>query len=140
LTSKPEYIDQQKGVEWTGEKTGIPATIRNNDVVGSFAYNIFAGVFVATIFGAAFFFDLFWPERHESVGVKIAWRVCSVLACCFTLSSAIVLSVVLSTHRAELVGRVATYPLDPPLEYKHNHEAVASLALIWLGWLATLWR
>lgn len=41
------------------------ANISNNDIIGSFAYNIFAGVFVATIFGAAFFFDLFWPERKE---------------------------------------------------------------------------
>ena len=127
-------------MERYGERAGIPATVRSHDVVGSFAYNIFVGVFIATIFGSAFFFDLFWPERYEIRGVKIAWRVCSVLACCFALSSAIVLSVVLSTRRAEIVGPVITYPLEPPLQYKRNHEAVASLALIWLGWLATLWR
>jgi hypothetical protein len=36
--------------------------------------DIFVGIFVATIFGAAFFFDLFWPERHESLSVKLAWK------------------------------------------------------------------
>jgi hypothetical protein len=47
----------------------------NNDYVGIGSFNIFVGVFVATIFGAAFFFDLFWPERTESRAVKRAWRV-----------------------------------------------------------------
>jgi hypothetical protein len=115
-------------------------TVLNNDLVGSFSYNIFVGVYVATIFGAAFFFDLFWPERHEITGVKIAWRICSVLACCFALTSAIVLTVVLSTHRAVLTGPTGVHVTRPPLEYKHNGKAIASLVLIWLGWLATMWR
>lgn len=42
----------------------------------------------ATVFGAGFFFDLFWPERHESRAVKQAWKysaifvtVCTFAAC-----------------------------------------------------------
>jgi len=94
---------------------------------------------VATIFGAAFFFDLFWPDRHESKSVRIAWKACSVLASCFALSSAILLTVILSTHKATLTGDATglDLKLDPPLSYKHNAEAIASVVLIWLGWIAT---
>lgn len=119
---------------------GSPARIVNNELVGAFSYNIFAGVYVATIFGAAFFFDLFWPERREVWGVRIAWRICSVLACCFVLSSALVLTVILVKHRAVLVGPAGNIKLKPPLVSKNRGEAIASLVLVWAGWLATCWR
>jgi hypothetical protein len=69
-----KYVDQQKDFE---RRPGV--SVRNNDIVGSFSFNIFVGVFVATIFGAAFFFDLFWPERSETKAVRIAWKACAVL-------------------------------------------------------------
>jgi len=133
------YVDEQKQVEHSSR--GNFASVKNDDIVGAFSYNIFVGVFVATIFGAAFFFDLFWPERHESKAVRIAWKACSVLACCFALSSAIVLTVILATKNAILTGPLSNgeTKLDPPLEYKKNGEAIASVVLIWLGWLATIW-
>jgi len=133
------YTDEQKDVERHSKSLGNPISVRNNDIVGAFSYNIFVGVFVATIFGAAFFFDLFWPERHESKSVMIAWKACAVLASCFALSSAILLTVIMSTHKATLTGESngLNYHLDPPLKYKHNAEAIASVVLIWLGWIAT---
>jgi hypothetical protein len=69
-----KYVDQQKDFE---RRPGV--SVRNNDIIGSFSFNIFVGVFVATIFGAAFFFDLFWPERLESKAVRVAWKACAVL-------------------------------------------------------------
>jgi hypothetical protein len=115
--------------------------ISNNDIVGSFSYNIFAGVFVATIFGAAFFFDLFWPERVESRSVRLAWKICSVLSVIFVLASAINLTVIVATHRAYLTGLDdGTVNLDPILIYKKNGEAIASVVLIWIGCLFTMWR
>ncbi|KIW06414.1 uncharacterized protein PV09_02865 [Verruconis gallopava] len=130
-----DYVDEQKQVEHNQPER----TIKNDNIVGSFSYNIFVGVYVATIFGSGFFFDLFWPERHESTSVKMAWRVCSVLACCFTLSSAILLTVILSTKHAILVGDTTglELQLSPPLSYKHNGEAIASVVLLWCGWVAT---
>lgn len=108
--------------------------------MGAFSFNIFVGVFVATIFGAAFFFDLFWPNRSESGAVRIAWKACAVLASCFALASAVLLTVIMSRHRAILVGDAGDTKLDPPLEYKKSGEAVASVILIWLGWVATCAR
>jgi len=127
------YVDEQKDIERNHGNS-----ISNNDIVGAFSFNIFVGVYVATIFGAAFFFDLFWPERHESKSVRIAWKACSVLASCFALASAIVLTVIVSTHRAKLTGP-GNVKLSPPLAYKKNGEAIASVVLIWLGWVATVW-
>lgn len=62
----------------------------NNDYIGMASYNIFAGIFVAFIFGAAFFFDLFWPARHEDRGIRLAWKGTSVAACIIMFASCIV--------------------------------------------------
>jgi hypothetical protein len=98
-------------------------------------------VFVATIFGAAFFFDLFWPLRKESNAVQIAWRVCSVLAVIFVFASALNLTIILATHRAILTGVVGQeVRFKPVLVYKKNGEAIASVVLVWIGWLFTMWR
>jgi hypothetical protein len=133
------YIDEQKTLKQQSLGLGSEVTVKNNDIVGSFSYNIFVGVFVATIFGAAFFFDLFWPERHESKAVMTAWKACAILSCIFTLSAAILLTVIMATHRAVLVGDAPglVIPTTPALIYKKNGEAIASVVLIWLGWLAT---
>jgi hypothetical protein len=137
-----DYVSEQKYVEGYSRELGGPISVKNNDIVGAFSYNIFVGVFVATIFGAAFFFDLFWPERHESKAVRIAWKACSVLASIFALTSAIALTVILSTKKAVLVGDATglQLKLDPPLSYKSNGESIASVVLIWLGWIATCAR
>jgi lipid-A-disaccharide synthase-like uncharacterized protein len=142
LMNSLDYVDQQKYVERYSRSLGPRISVKNNNIIGAFSYNIFVGVYVATIFGAAFFFDLFWPERRESKAVRIAWKACSMLACCFALSSAIVLTVILSTKRAILVGDSTGLELrlSPPLEYKSNGEAIASVVLIWLGWVATCAR
>ena len=133
-----EYTSDQRAIERNSSGT---TTEHNNDIVGAFSYNIFVGVFVATIFGSAFFFDLFWPERKESPAVRVAWKVCGVLSCVFTLASALLLTVLISTRQARLVGSPnGTETLKAPLSYKKNAEAIASVSLIWPGWLATIWR
>ncbi|TID24330.1 hypothetical protein E2P81_ATG02631 [Venturia nashicola] len=135
------YKDEQKNIQ----KAYPNANIANNDIIGSFSYNIFAGVFVATIFGAAFFFDLFWPERMESKPVQLAWKICSILSVLFVLASAINLTIIISTHQALLSDPTGSVPqsvldgLNPVLNYGKNGEAVASVVLIWIGWLFTIW-
>lgn len=133
--------DQQKNIQ----NQYPDANISNNDIIGSFSYNIFAGVFVATIFGAAFFFDLFWPERRESKSVQWAWKICSVLSVLLVLASAINLTVIISTHQAYLSDPTGSVPqsvrdsLKPVLNYGKNGEAIASVVLLWIGWLFTIW-
>ncbi|KAF1986826.1 hypothetical protein K402DRAFT_404134 [Aulographum hederae CBS 113979] len=139
-----DYLDQQDDVA----RLNPNAEVHNNDFVGAFSYNIFVGVYVATIFGAAFFFDLFWPERQESKAVKIAWRVCSVLAVIFVASSAILLTVILFTHHAFITGLAPeegdrlleeTHTTgQSPLSYRTNGRGIASVAFIWPGFLATI--
>ena len=80
------YLDQQDYVQSQHPGTGAEY---NNDYVGIASYNIFTGVYVACVFGGAFFFDLFFPERREDRGIRIAWRCCSVAACIFVLGDAI---------------------------------------------------
>jgi hypothetical protein len=118
--------------------------VHNNAFVGIASYNIFVGVYVATIFGSAFFFDLFWPERHESAAVKLAWRICSVLACLFTLACALAYTVILATYTAWVSGTDAANAArllrqygGSPMRYRDNGRAVASVVFLWPGMLAT---
>lgn len=90
-----EYVDQQSFIE----NLDTNAQVHNDDFVGIASYNIFVGIFVATIFGAGFFFDLFWPERHESKRVRLAWKICAILACIMALADALALTVrILNSH------------------------------------------
>jgi hypothetical protein len=120
----------------------------NNDYVGIGSFNIFVGVFVATIFGAAFFFDLFWPERTESRAVKRAWRICAVLACVLTLACALPYTYIVATRRAYATGVDAAaaerllqeFGKENPLVYRRNPRAVASIVFLWPGMVFTFIR
>lgn len=86
---QPDYVDQQNGIQTREPR----ALVHNDDFVGIASYNIFVGVAVATIFGAGFFFDLFWPERHESNSVRLAWKICAVAVSFMAFADAIALTV-----------------------------------------------
>lgn len=141
-----DYIDQQNYVAAhnPGPET---ATVHNNDYIGIASFNIFVGIYVATIFGSAFFFDLFWPERQESPAVKLAWRVCSVLACLMTLACALAYTVIVATHSAYVTGtdaatasRLLAEYHGSPLQYRKNGRAVTSVVFLWIGMVATFAR
>ena len=125
--------------------------VYNNDFIGVASYNIFAGVFVAFIFGAAFFFDLFWPERHESKSVLIAWKVCGVLSVIFYLASALAETVITAENCGYFVlptglpagygdSLLSQFTKDggTPLCYRKNSRAVASVVFSWLGFVSVL--
>jgi lipid-A-disaccharide synthase-like uncharacterized protein len=138
-----DYVDQQEFVSALNRNV----TVHNNDYIGIASYNIFVGIFVATIFGSAFFFDLFWPERHESPSVKMAWRICSVLACMMTLASALAETVIVARNSAYVTGTDAGMAHEllaeyggSPLKYRHNGRAVASVVFEWPGMIATFAR
>ena len=95
-----EYVDQQ---EFIARQDHL-AVVYNDDFVGIMSYNIFVGVAVATIFGAAFFFDLFWPERQESPSVHLAWKICAVIMCVMGLADALAMTVIVATKSAYLSG------------------------------------
>ena len=111
----------------------------NNDYIGVASYNIFAGVFVAFIFGAAFFFDLFWPERHENKAVRTAWKVCGVLACVFYCADAFALTIITAIRCQHFRGEGFTdayaesllrqFKKDggTPLCYRNNGRAIAAV-------------
>ncbi|CAO2653276.1 Nn.00g026870.m01.CDS01 [Neocucurbitaria sp. VM-36] len=135
-----DYVDQQDFVA----KQNPNATVHNNNYVGIASYNIFVGVYVATIFGSAFFFDLFWPERRESSSVKLAWRICSILACLFTLSCALAYTDIVAKGSAYVTGvnaaetqkLLAAYG-GSPLRYRDNGRAIASVVFLWPGMIFT---
>ncbi|MCJ1277379.1 hypothetical protein MMC21_005191 [Puttea exsequens] len=136
-----DYVDQQEFVAGLDHL----AVVYNDDFVAVASYNIFCGVFVATIFGAAFFFDLFWPERKESKGVHLAWKICAVLACVFTFGDALALTIIVATKSAYMTGvnggaATALFKQykDIPLVYRHNVKAVAAVVLLWPGLLFTV--
>lgn len=143
---RADYNDEQRKVH----RLDGNAHVHNDDYVGAASYNIFAGIFVAFIFGAAFFFDLFWPERHESKSVRIAWKVCGILAVLIHLAAALELTVITATHQgyvtgvsaqrgAELVGQFHKDD-GTPLNYKKNPRAVAAVVFVWLGWISVVPR
>jgi uncharacterized membrane protein len=92
-------VDQQSFVE----NLNHLAAVYNDDFVGIASYNIFVGIAVATIFGAAFFFDLFWPERRESRSVRLAWKISAVVVTVMCLADAIAMTVGLLNRIEEAV-------------------------------------
>jgi len=138
-----DYVDQQDFLA-----AQFPtAYVHNNNFIGIASYNIFVGIYVATIFGSAFFFDLFWPERHESRGVKIAWKVCSVFACMLTLACALAYTYIVASKSAYVTGvdaaiaqaDLAAYG-GSPLRYRDNGRAIASVVFLWPGTVFTFVR
>ena len=120
-------------------------TLSNDGYIGAASYNIFAGVFVGFVYGAAFFFDLMFPERKEDRGIRIAWKVCGVLAVIFHLGAAITLTIITVTRHASVKASIP--PLndeefwwhqyskhsEAPLSYGHNPRAIAAVVFVWLG-------
>ncbi|RWQ94464.1 hypothetical protein C8Q69DRAFT_507835 [Paecilomyces variotii] len=137
-----DYTDQQSFVE----NLNNLAAVYNDDFVGIASYNIFVGVAVATIFGAAFFFDLFWPERHESAAVRLAWKISAVVISIMCLADAIAMTVIVATRRSYVTGvdaNEARRLLDqaqkhPNLIYRHNPYCIACVVLLWCGLVATI--
>ena len=147
-----DYTDGQKKVE---SLSAGGVKVHNDDYVGAASFNIFAGVYVATIFGAAFFFDLFWPERHESGGVRLSWKICGVLAVIFHLAATLALTVITASHRSYIKGDSFAsltesnqqfwwkqFPKhdEAPLIYRHNARAIAAVVFGWLGWCSVVPR
>lgn len=135
-----DYVKEQSRIQ----KLHSSARVHNDDFVGIASYNIFVGIFVATIFGAGFFFDLFWPERYESKPVRLAWKICAVLACIMGLADALAYTVIIARHRATITANsadalaIARMVINPPLIYRQNGRAIASVVLLWPGWMATI--
>jgi len=136
-----DYVDQQDGIETRSNHT---AHVHNDDAIGIFSYNIFIGIAVATIFGSGFFFDLFWPERHESRGVKTAWKISSLIVSFMALADAIALTVIVATKKAYISGVPHEEGLllfrengKPNPVYRHNPYCVASAVILWPGVVAS---
>lgn len=145
-----DYIDAQKFVKGLDQRVYV----YNNDYVGVASYNIFAGVFVAFIFGAAFFFDLFWPERKESKAVRIAWKTCAILAVLFYTADAFALTIITAMRCQHFSGpgitrnsAYANYLLGmfkkdggTPRCYRDNGRAIAAVVFVWPGYLSVIGR
>ncbi|RVX71925.1 hypothetical protein B0A52_04324 [Exophiala mesophila] len=130
-----DYVDQQSEIE----RLHSSARVHNNDFVGIASYNIFVGVAVATVFGAAFFFDLFFPERYEPKNIRWSWRISAIVVTIMTLADAIALTVIVATGKAwisaesEDARQIALQHLSPPLRYRDNGKAIASVVCLWIG-------
>lgn len=103
------------------------------------------GIYVATIFGAGFFFDLFFPERYEPANIRWAWKICAVVACITCLADALGMTVIVARYSASITANtadqlaIAQSTVNPPLKYSHNGRAIASVVLLWPGWVATVY-
>lgn len=142
LTTFQDYVDQQSDIE----RLHSSAAVHNDDFVGIASYNIFVGIAVATIFGAAFFFDLFFPTRYEPMNIRWAWRISAVVVSVMAFADAIAFTVITATGHAWVSANsadaeaIAQQHLDPPLRYRDNGKAIASVVLLWLGLVATIAR
>lgn len=137
-----DYVKEQSRIQHLHSS----ARVHNDDFVGIASYNIFVGVAVATIFGAAFFFDLFWPERYEPWNIRLSWKISAVVVTIMGLTDALGMTVIVARHRATITANtadqlaIAREVINPPLIYRHNGRAIASVVLLWPGWLATVAR
>ncbi|TVY87212.1 hypothetical protein LAWI1_G005387 [Lachnellula willkommii] len=136
-----DYVDQQDGIS---HRSHGRALVQNNDFIGVASYNIFVGIAVATIFGSGFFFDLFWPERHESQAVKLAWKISAIVISVMALADALAMTVIVATHRAHITG-VSSAEAEywfaangkPDPIYRKNADCVTSVVLLWPGVIAS---
>lgn len=141
-----DYIDQQNSLQ----KRFPGIDVYNDDFVGIASYNVFVGVFAAFVFGAAFFFDLFFPERYEPRWVQNLWMGCAIFTCLAATGDALGYTIILC-----LKGEHINYylPDDPelrkdierahnstPILYRHSGRAIASVVFLWLGWACAIAR
>ncbi|KAL9094752.1 MAG: hypothetical protein Q9165_003023 [Trypethelium subeluteriae] len=134
-----DYVQQEDYLSHRGY------TELNNNFIGIASYNIFNGIYIATIFGGGFFFDLFWPARAESPSVRVAWKVCGILACFSCAATAIAMTYIVVTGHATIPAQVPPQVLaglpkskDAPLRYRDSGRAMASAMLLWPGLLFTI--
>jgi len=121
-TFSADYVDQQDGISTRSQGRAL---VQNNDFVGVASYNIFIGIAVATIFGSGFFFDLFWPERHESESVKLAWKICSVVISIMAFADALAMTVCYKLPR--IINQMHADYLDRLLWPRIAHISQGSL-------------
>ena len=137
-------MDQQSEIE----RLHSSARVYNDNFVGIASYNIFVGIYIATIFGAAFFFDLFFPERWEPVNIRWWWRACAIFGCVMCLADALAFTVIVACYKSTITASsvdaaaIAQEKLhhDPNLVYRHNGKAVASIVFLWIGLVSTIAR
>lgn len=140
--ASPDYVKQQSRIE----SLHSSASVHNDDFVGIASYNIFVGIAVATIFGAAFFFDLFFPERYEPQNIRWAWRISAVVVTVMTFADALALTVIVATGNAWISAdsedqeEIARERINPPLRYRDNGRAIASVVCLWIGLVGTIAR
>ncbi|KAI1002445.1 hypothetical protein K3495_g5757 [Podosphaera aphanis] len=121
------------------------AVMHVRDIVTIMSCNILIGIAVATIFGSGFFFDLFWPERVESRGIKLTWRISSVAICIAALAVAVIMTIIVATRSASLSGIIPqdigsyfeAYPNPNPV-YRKNPYCLAAIIFLWLGVIASI--
>lgn len=137
-----DYVKQQSRIE----RLHSSAAVHNDDFVGIASYNIFVGIAVATVFGAAFFFDLFFPERYEPRNIRWSWRLSALFVTLLTFADAIALTVIVATGNAWIsansqdAAAIAQKDLNPPLRYRDNGRAIASVVFLWIGLVGTIAR
>lgn len=145
-----DYIDQQSYLQ----RLFPGLDVFNNDYVGIASYNIWVGVMIATVFGAGFFFDLFWPLRYEPKWVQWSWQGSAIFMCFAGLADAIAYTIIVSMRglvlngserldqiqSTELLQQLAQESTKTPLLYHNSGRAIASVVLLWLGWVATVVR
>lgn len=141
-----DYVDQQNYLQ----KRFPGIDVWNDDYVGIASYNIFVGVFAAIVFGAAFFFDLFFPDRYEPRWMQNIWMGGAIFSCIAGLGDALAYTVILCLHGVHignidqndpsLVAILAGEQGKTPVLYRDSGRAIASVVLLWLGWACAVAR
>ena len=141
-----DYIDQQDDLQ--RHFPGIH--VYNNDYIGIASYNIFIGVFAATVFGAAFFFDLFFPDRYEPRWVHNMWMGSAVFVSIAGLGDALAYTVILCLHSEKVTNYNTDDPAlidalnrahnKTPILYRRSGRAIASVVFLWVGWVCAVAR
>lgn len=139
-----DYLKQRKDL--AKQFPGIH--VFNNDYIGIASYNIFVGVFSAIVFGAAFFFDLFFPNRYEPTWVQNMWMGGAVFSSVAGLGDALAYTIILALHSEvisnydmhdpALLAALAQHQNKTPISYKHSGRAIASVVFLWAGWVCSV--
>lgn len=82
--------------------------------------------------------------------MRLAWKICGVLAVVFHLASALTMTIITALHSSFLTGALPeewqdlvnqySKAKDAPLDYNHNGRAVAAVCFAWPGFLSVLGR
>ncbi|GAA5972911.1 hypothetical protein JCM11641_003999 [Rhodosporidiobolus odoratus] len=119
-----------------------PAHVYQNDIIDFQIVTIVMCVMVACLYGADFFFLVQFPTRTYPKWYQNTKKALAITITCGVFAAAVGLTVMIASHAAkvehvsqDIIDAAVAHYSRPPLVYRKWAVNIASLCLLWPGWL-----